>query len=175
MAHALTNIFSGEIGTFSELKTFFLEQRRQFKHEFYLPTVKQFFHRTFNIVGDILGRRISELEEMMGLSNQELYRLVSALGIFGRSLSHINEAYYVSGVALRALGGEFPGGFKTAAHLRRFREVFEKELRPGRIVRYPEGSRPPWPGRGWTISPTRGPSASRRGPSRSWTRASSTA
>ncbi len=138
ISSAWINLFSGQIQSVSDLKEFFLQQRRQLKHEFYLPTVKQFFYRALNTVSDAIGRRVSSLEELMNFSNQELYIIASTLGIFSRALAYINEAYYISGLTLKTLSQEYPEGFKADAYNKKFKEVFDEELKMGRIIRYQE-------------------------------------
>ena len=132
------NLFSGQAQTASELKELFLNYRRKLKHEFYLPTVKQFFHQILTVLGDAVGRRISSMDEVVGLSHRELYAIVSSLGLFGRALSHIDEAYYIAGLALAALKEEYPEGFKMEAYLKTFKAIFYQELQLGRIIRYSE-------------------------------------
>ena len=132
------NLFSGQVQTAAELKELFLNYRRQLKHEFYLPTVKEFFQQILNVLGDTIGRRISSMEEVVSFSHRELYAIISSLGIFGRALSHIDEAYYIAGLALAALKEEYPEGFKMEAYLKTFKVIFYQELQLGRIIRYSE-------------------------------------
>ncbi len=132
------NLFSGRVRTVEDLRQLFLQRRHQLKHEFYLPTVKQFFHQILQVVGDAIGERISTLEEMANLSHRQLYAIISRLGIFGRVLSPVDEAYYIAGLSLQSLGNESPEGFKLEAYLKGFRDIFYQELQLGRIIRYSE-------------------------------------
>ena len=135
---AWVNLLRGDIGDGQDLKNFFLSQRRQLKHEFYLPTVKQVFYWTLNIVSDSVGRRVGSLDEIMELSRAELYAIIRKVGVFGRSLSYILEGYYLAALALRDLSGESSGGFKRESYIKKAREVYRHEVGIGRIVRYPE-------------------------------------
>ena len=138
ISDAWINLFSGQIKDVSDLKKFFLQKRAELKHEFYLPTVREFFYRTLNIVSDAIGRKVSTLEDLMSLTHQELYALASKVGIFSRGLSYIYEAYFSSALALQALHSDYPEGFKTDAFMKKVKEVHEKERQLGRVIRYPE-------------------------------------
>jgi glycerol-3-phosphate O-acyltransferase len=136
---AWVNLFNGQINNVEDLKKFFLYQRKQLKHEFYLPTVKQFFHRALNVVTDAIGRRVSSLNDLTTLSQKELYAIVAKVGVFGRTLSYINEAYYASALATLEMSRESDQGFKMETYQKRVADVFERERELGRVIRYPEG------------------------------------
>jgi glycerol-3-phosphate O-acyltransferase len=135
---AWINLFSGQIKDVKDLKEFFLFQRRSLKHEFYLPTIKQFFYGTLSVVSDAVGRRIVNLDELMSLEGQDLYKIVSKVGIFNRALTYIMEAYYVAGLALQKLSSSYPDGFKVDAFNKKVKEVHEAERKLDRLIRYPE-------------------------------------
>lgn len=135
---AWVHLFRGQLNSVDDLKKFFLEQRSQLKHEFYLPTVKQFFMRTINVVSDAVGRKITTLEELLELNQKEIYSVISKVGVFGRTLSYITEAYYVSALALNELMKVAPHGFKMADFDKKVKEIFAHEMKLGRVVRYPE-------------------------------------
>ncbi len=135
---AWINLFSGQINDVKDLKEFFLFQRRQLKHEFYLPTVKEFFYGTLSVVSDAIGRRVGNLDELMSLERQDLYEIASKVGIFNRALTYIMEAYYVAGLALQKLDHDYPQGFKIEAFNKKVKEVHEAERKLDRLIRYPE-------------------------------------
>lgn len=135
---AWINLFSGQIKDVKDLKEFFLFQRRSLKHEFYLPTVKQFFYGTLSVVSDAIGRRVVSLDELMSLEGQDLYKIVSKVGIFNRALTYIMESYYTAGLALRKLAKNHPDGFKIDAFNKMVRDVHESERKLDRLIRYPE-------------------------------------
>jgi glycerol-3-phosphate O-acyltransferase len=135
---AWINLFSGQINDVKDLKEFFLFQRRSLKHEFYLPTVKEFFYGTLSVVSDATGRRVGTLEELMSLERQDLYAIASKVGIFNRALTYIMEAYYVGALALEKLAHDYPDGFKIEAYNKKVKEVHEAERKLDRLIRYPE-------------------------------------
>ncbi len=137
---AWINLFSGEINTVKDLKDFFLYQRRQLKHEFYLPTVKEFFYSTLSVISESIGRRVGTLEELMDLNKQELYLIASKIGIFSRALSFIGETHYVAGLALSELAESNKDGFKLEQFNKKFSEIHDKERRLGRLIRYSESN-----------------------------------
>ena len=137
---AWINLFSGEINTVKDLKEFFLYQRRQLKHEFYLPTVKEFFYSTLTVVSESIGRRVGSLEELMDLNKQELYLIASKIGIFSRALSFIGETHYVAGLALSELPQE---GFKIEQFNKKFSELHDQQRKIGRLIRYRESNSVP--------------------------------
>lgn len=136
---AWINLFNGEITNVADLKRFFLEQRAQLKYEFYLPTVKQFFYRCLTTISDCIGRKVTSLEELMNLSNKELYSIVAKLGVFSRVLNYLNECYYICALTWKELSGEYSTGVKTEVYTKRTREIFEREKELDRLIRYPEG------------------------------------
>lgn len=138
MSYAWIYLFNGEISSVDDLKKFFVRQRSQLKHEFYLPSVKEIFYKTMTIVSDAIGRKIGSLEELMELNHKELYQVAACLGPYTRALCYINEAYYVSSMALKSLAEAYPDGFKNSAYDEKARIVFEEEKELGRIIRYPE-------------------------------------
>jgi glycerol-3-phosphate O-acyltransferase len=90
------------------------------------------------VVSDAIGRRVGTLEELMSLSNQELYKITSKVGIFSRALSYITEAYYVAGLALESLAKDYPEGFKIDAYNKKMQEIHESKRKLGRLIRYNE-------------------------------------
>jgi glycerol-3-phosphate O-acyltransferase len=135
---AWINLFSGQINDVKDLKEFFLFQRRQLKHEFYLPTVKEFLFGTLSVVSDAIGRRVATLEELMSLDRQDLYAIASKIGIFNRALTYIMEAYFVAGLAVSKLSKDYPEGFKVDAYNKKVKEVHEAQRKLDRLIRYPE-------------------------------------
>jgi glycerol-3-phosphate O-acyltransferase len=135
---ALANIFNGHIKTVDDLKKFFIYQRKQLIHEFYLPTVKEFFNRAIDIVSDAIGREVKSLEECIDLSHKELYQALAKVGIFSRACNYLIEAYYISGVTLLDLTRDYSEGFKMDTFLKRNKEMFEIERKHKRIIKYPE-------------------------------------
>lgn len=132
------NLFSGYITNVDDLKKFFIVQRKQLMHEFYLPTVKVFLNDTLAIVSDAVGREITTLEECMELSHKELYLILAKVSLFSRACNYLLEAYYVCGLTLTALSKEYKEGFKMETFLKRYKEVFESERKLKRIIKYAE-------------------------------------
>lgn len=133
------NLFSGHISNVDDLKKFFVNQRKQLTHEFYLPTVKEVFNLTLDIVSDAIGRRISTLDECVELTHKELYLILAKVGLFSRSCNYLLEAYYICGLTLKDLSThEYREGFKMETFLKRYKEVFEKEKQLRRVIKYPE-------------------------------------
>lgn len=134
----LSNIFNGHIKTVDDLKKLFISQRKQLLHEFYLPTVKEFFNRALEIVSDAIGREVTTLEECVELSHKELYQVLAKVGIFSRACNYLIEAYYISGVTLLDLARDHSAGFKTDTFLKRNKDMFESERKLKRIIKYSE-------------------------------------
>lgn len=132
------NLFSGNIQNVEDLKRNFLSQRDQLKHEFYLPTVKEFFKKTFDIISWCVGREIRTLDECMELSHKELYSILSHVGIFSRNCHYIFEAYYISALSLKSLHDEKPDGFKMEDFEKRLKQTFDSERKLDRIIKFPE-------------------------------------
>jgi glycerol-3-phosphate O-acyltransferase len=132
---AWINLFSGKINTVEELKAFFLQQRDQLKHEFYLPTVHEYMSKAFKILSDAAGKEISTFEEALNLSHKELYAIATNLGMFSRSLSYINESYFISATAIKSFGSN---RFKYEAFAKKAAEVFSHEIKIADVIRFPE-------------------------------------
>ena len=116
----------------------FISQRKQLLHEFYLPTVKEFFNRALEIVSDAINREVTTLEECIDLTHKELYQVLAKVGIFARSCNYLVEAYYISGVTLLDLTRDHLEGFKMDTYLKRNKDMFEAERKLKRIIKYPE-------------------------------------
>ncbi|PIP94240.1 MAG: hypothetical protein COW00_03300 [Bdellovibrio sp. CG12_big_fil_rev_8_21_14_0_65_39_13] len=136
---AWINLFNGEITNVADLKRFFLEQRALLKYEFYLPTVKQFFYRCLTTISDCIGRKVTSLEDLMSLSNKELYSIVAKIGVFARVLNYLNECYYICALTWKELSREYATGVKTDVYTKKTREIFDREKQFDRLIRYPEG------------------------------------
>jgi glycerol-3-phosphate O-acyltransferase len=133
------NLFSGNINNVEDLKKFFINQRKQLTHEFYLPTVKEFMSKTLDIVSDAIGREVTTLEECIELSHRELYLILAKVGLFSRACNYLLEAYYICGLTLRDLSStDYKEGFKMDTFLKRYKEVFESERKLRRIIKYAE-------------------------------------
>lgn len=132
------NLFSGNISNVDDLKKFFMNQRKQLTHEFYLPTVKEFLSQTLAIVSDAIGREVTTLEECIELSHKELYLILTKVSLFSRACNYLLEAYFVCGLTLRSLLNDHKEGFKMETFLKRYKEVFESERKLKRIIKYAE-------------------------------------
>ena len=132
------NLFAGNISNVDDLKKFFMTQRKQLIHEFYLPTVKEFLTETLEIVSDAIGREIKSLDECMELSHKELYQIVGKVSLFSRACNYLLEAYYICALTLKALSVEYKEGFKMETYIKRYKEVFESERKLKRIIKYAE-------------------------------------
>ena len=133
------NLFSGNISNVEDLKKFFINQRKQLTHEFYLPTVKEIMTKTLAIVSNAVGKDVTTLEECIEFSHKELYLILAKVGLFSRTCNYLLEAYYVCGLTLKDLStNEFKEGFKMETFLKRYKEVFESEKKLRRIIKYAE-------------------------------------
>lgn len=132
------NLFSGHINTVEDLKKFFVAQRKQLTHEFYLPTVKEFQQDALKVVSDAIGREVTGLEECMELGHKELYLILGKVNLFSRSCNFLLEAYYICGMGLFELSKEYREGFKVETYLKECREVFEREKKLKRLIKYAE-------------------------------------
>jgi glycerol-3-phosphate O-acyltransferase len=135
---AWMNLFSGHIKNVDDLKKFFINQRKQLIHEFYLPTVKEFFQSSLAIISDAIGRVVFNLDECMELSHKELYLILASVSPFARACNYLLEAYYICGNTLKDLDREFPDGFKMDIYTKRYKEIFEEEKKLQRLIKYPE-------------------------------------
>lgn len=133
------NIFNGKIKSLADLKSFFLLERNKLKHEFYLPTVKEFFNSALAVISDCVGRDIFDLTECLNLSKEDLYCIASKVGVFSKLLSYLNEAYYCCGKGILALAGDDPEEvIKTEVLNKKIQSVSEDEILLGRVLKYPE-------------------------------------
>jgi len=140
---AWMNLFNGSVQTVDDLKKLFLIKRDQLKHEFYLPTVKEFFKKTFDVLYYCIGREIKSLDECIDLSHRELYAILSKIGLLARSCNYLYEGYYVSALTLKLLHDEKPAGVKIDDYLKRVKTVFLKEMELAKVVKFPESDSEP--------------------------------
>jgi glycerol-3-phosphate O-acyltransferase len=133
------NLFSGHITNVDELKKFFINQRKQLTHEFYLPTVKEVLNLTLDIVTDAIGRKVTTMEECVDLTHKELYLILAKVGLFSRACNYLLEAYYICALTLKDLSvNDYKEGFKMETFLKRYKEVFDSEKKLRRIIKYAE-------------------------------------
>lgn len=135
---AWLSLFSGEIENVRDLQHFFVERRSQLKHEFYLPSTKEFLIKTLKTISQIVGREVRSLDQCLELSHKDLYKIASSLGVFSRSMNTIFEAYFLSALTMKKMLAASPGGFKREEYLKSYGETFEKEKKLARVVKYPE-------------------------------------
>lgn len=143
---AWIKIFNGKIDSVEKFKEFFIENRNQLKYEFYLPTVMQFFHKTFKVVSHCIGRKVTTYDDFLQLSRKEFFLIFSKVGIFSKAGNYILEGYYLAAIGLRHLMKAQAGKntFDKDDFKEHVKESFEHEIKVGRIVRYQEGM-------SWTI------------------------
>jgi glycerol-3-phosphate O-acyltransferase len=140
---AWINLFNGKITSVHDLKEHFMKQRKQLKHEFYLPTVKEYFTNSLKMISDAIGRELTSLNECMELSHKELYSIASYLGVFSRSMSYIHEAYFVCAITIKQLSDASTDGFKMDEYSKSFKENFDQEKAVARVIRFTESSSTP--------------------------------
>lgn len=129
------NIFSGDIKTSTDLRSFLFTKRKELKYEFYLPKTTELMEEGMKIVSYYINRDISSIDEILDLEREDLYKVASKVRRFSTVLSYIYEAYYTSVVTVKYLADE---RFTLDKFLQISKELFEMEMEHGRIVRYPE-------------------------------------
>lgn len=129
------NIFSGDIKTPHQLRTFLFMKRKELKYEFYLPRTAELMEEGIKIVSYYIGRDVSSIEEILDLNIDELYKVAYRVRRFSTVLSYIYEAYYISAVTVKFLSEE---KFSEEKFLQVGQELFDMEMEHGRIVRYSE-------------------------------------
>lgn len=129
------NIFSGEIKTATELRSFLFEKRQELKYEFYLPRTSELVDEGIKIVSFYVGRQIKSVNEILKLSRDDLYKVASNVRRFSAVLSYIYEAYYISAVTIKYLSDD---KFSIDKFLQVSKELFEMEMEHGRVVKFSE-------------------------------------
>jgi glycerol-3-phosphate O-acyltransferase len=136
--NAWIKLFTGKVNNTQELKQHFIQERRQLKFEFYLPTIKEMIIKALRMLSVSVGREIKTLDECLTMSHKELYSIASDLGCFSRTCTFIIECYYLSALTINALHIEMKNGFKTEQFLKKSKDVFEVEKSLGRVIKHPE-------------------------------------
>lgn len=133
-------VFRGQISSVEDLKTYFLKSRDQLKHEFYLPTVKEFFRATLDHISTLSGRRVETLEQCLEISNERkvMFTIISGIGVFNRSLTYIAEGYYIAALTVKELSLVNNGEFDTNTFTTKAREIFELELDRAMVIKFQE-------------------------------------
>ncbi len=129
------NLFNGSITSGMQLSRFLMNQRKELKYEFYLPSAKEMIAEALMIISNAVGRKIESIEEAMKLSPQELFQIASKVRRFSTALSYLYEAYYISCMTLQYLVNE---NFNETRFTQVAKELFDLELEHGRVVKYPE-------------------------------------
>jgi glycerol-3-phosphate O-acyltransferase len=135
---AWINLFNGNIKDVEDLKKFFINQRKQLSHEFYLPTVKEFLQKALAIISEAIDREVTTLQDCMELSHKELFLILAKVSPFSRSCNYLLEAYYISGLALKDLYMDQKEGFKLDTYTKRYKDIFEAQKKMKRVIKYPE-------------------------------------
>lgn len=129
------NIFNGNIKDDGDLRKFLLIKRKELKYEFYLPKTVEMIEEGIKIIEYSIGRKISNIDEILNLSVDELYLVASKVRHFSSALSYIYEAYYISVITVKYLSDE---KFSMDKFLQVSRDLFDMEKEHGRIVKYSE-------------------------------------
>lgn len=129
------NIINGNINSEQELLKYQLTKRRELKHEFYLPTVKEMIEETLKVIEYGSGVKCESLAEALALDAPILYKLARKVSPFATALNYIYEGYYVSALTLKYLDGV---DFTEEHFISIAKELFDMEIEHGRVVRYSE-------------------------------------
>lgn len=129
------NIFNGTIKTQSALVKFLLIKRKELKFEFYLPKNEQMLAEGLKIFSYALKKEVQDLEELLKLTPEELYRVASHVKPFSTALSYIYEAYYICAISVKYLS---ESKFTQEKFLSVSEELFKMEMEHGRVVKYRE-------------------------------------
>jgi glycerol-3-phosphate O-acyltransferase len=129
------NIFNGNIQTPADLTKFLMVKRKEFKYEFYLPTIKSMIDQAICVVKYATGEELSDLGDALKLKSQDLYKVASRVRPFSTAFSYIYEAYYLAVVTVKYIGKE---DFDQERFLSVSKELFTMEIEHGRVIKYPE-------------------------------------
>lgn len=136
MNATLFNIFNGNIKNATGLTRFLITKRKELKHEFYLPKVREMINEALRVIEYALGEKIDNLADALEFKNEQLYTIASKISKFSTGFNYLYEAYYVSAVALKYLSDE--ESFTEEKYLQVSKELFDMERDHGRVVKYPE-------------------------------------
>ena len=129
------NIINGNINNEHDLLKYQLTKRRELKHEFYLPTVKEMIAETLKVVEYATKVKVKSLNEALNLGAPTLYKLAQKVSPFATAFNYIYEGYYVSALTLKHLNNK---EFTEDEFLQIAKELFDLEIEHGRVVRYSE-------------------------------------
>jgi glycerol-3-phosphate O-acyltransferase len=135
------SLFNGSIQNVEDLKRHFLTQRDLLKHEFYLPTMREFYKKTVEVISWCIRREVKTFEECMQLTHKELYAILSHIGLFSRSCHYIYEAYYVSAQTLWLLceeGKAHKEGIRSEEFEKRLKNVYQEERNLEGVIQFTE-------------------------------------
>jgi glycerol-3-phosphate O-acyltransferase len=137
MVGAWVNVKNGSFKTNKDLNAYLMTQRKELKYEFYLPTVKDFFYRTLEVVSYALGEKIEDINEVFKLDEDKLLKLGKTLKLFSTSFVYLYEAYFLASSACLFLSDE-KEGFEKKKFLSVAKDLHEIERENGRFVNYYE-------------------------------------
>jgi len=135
MNATLFNIFNGNIKDATTLTRFLITKRKELKHEFYLPTVREMINEALRVIEYSLGEKLENLADALDFANEKLYSIASKISKFSTGFNYLYEAYYVSAITLKFLGSN---PFNEEKFLQVSKELFEMEMEHGKVVKYPE-------------------------------------
>lgn len=134
------NLFNGSIENVHDLKKLFLIQRDQLKHEFYLPTIKEFLRNTLDILSHTIGHKINTLKECLEFTHKDFYKIASEVSVFSRLLTYVNGAYLISAKTLLSLSQNGVLKMNYKEYEKRYKDVFQYEYTLGRTIKYIESN-----------------------------------
>ena len=89
------------------------------------------------VISHAIGRPVKDLADCLTLDQREFYLVAKKLGVFARAGNYIHEAYYINALTLKDLGTE-KTKFGMDDVLKKFPQVFKRELEIEKYVKYPE-------------------------------------
>lgn len=129
------NIFNGTIQSKTDLTKFLLIKRKELKFEFYLPKTEVMLEEGLKVFSYALNKDIKDIEEILKLTPEEVYKIASLVKPFSTALSYIYEAYYITGITAKYLS---ESDFNQDKFLQIADELFKMEMEHGRVVKYRE-------------------------------------
>ncbi len=135
MNAATFNVINGQFNCVADLNKYLMEQRKELKYEFYLPTVREFLVHSLEVVSYAVGEKVKTIEACLHFDEDKQKKLSNTLKLFSTSFVYIYEAYFLGANALHFLKNE---SFDKKRFFAVARDLFEIEREHGRIIHYYE-------------------------------------
>ena len=119
----------------AQIEEYTLEKRKELKYDIYLPSVETMWRLSSQLLSFFTGGKVTALEEVFSLAQEEFEELGERLSIFGNFFRYKYEAYYVGTLTILNLKDR---KFNKEEFFALTKEIFQLEKLNGHVIKHSE-------------------------------------